>query len=118
MKKGHRHLPVAASGQTLCPKRESTTTLLSSLSEIECGNAALERAVLGKGIAGQRRALRSLRHLNADSWRVWSLNPCRAQHGILRKNLAVYLGYQIILAISIAAPYLPELNRSYRHKIL
>src|ERR1700684_2842528 len=86
-----------------------------SVSEIAGVNASLEGAFLSECISGQRRTLRSFSHLNADSWRVRRSNPRRPQHGILREHLAVHLGHQIILAIRIAAPHLPELNGTHGH---
>jgi len=92
------------------------TALTTSLSEITFGNSRLERTFLGKGIARQRRALRTFRHLDADGWSVRSGDPRRTQHGILREHFAVHLGDQIIQAIGVVAPDLPKLDGTYGHK--
>src|SRR3984885_4928409 len=78
-------------------------------------SSPLERTVLGKGVAGQSRALKSFGNFDADCGRVRRGDPSRPQHGVLREYFAVHLGDQIILAIGIAAPHLPELNRIYGH---
>src|SRR5260370_41486033 len=64
----------------------------------------LELAVLGKGIAGQRFAFRTLRHFEAHSWGIRRRDPGRPQHGILREPFALNRGDQIILDIRSLAP--------------
>src|ERR1700733_4529881 len=78
-------------------------------------SSPLERTVLGKGVAGQSRALKSFGNFDADCGRVRCGNPSRPQHRILREYFAIHLGDQIILAIGVAAPHLPELDRTYGH---
>ena len=61
--------------------------------------------------------MRTLHHFEAHRRSVGSRNPRWPQHGILRENFAVHFRDQIVLAIGVIAPYLPELNRIYRHII-
>jgi hypothetical protein len=75
----------------------------------------LERPVLGESVTRERRALRSLGYLDAHGWCIGSGNARRSQHGILRKYFVVDLGNQVILAIGVAAPDLPELDGTNRH---
>jgi hypothetical protein len=58
---------------------------------------------------------RALGHLDAHGWGIRRGNPRRPKHGILRKYFAVHLGDQIVLAVGVAAPDLPELDGIYRH---
>src|SRR5580693_4076358 len=78
----------------------------------------LERSVLRESVAGQPRALRALGHFDAHGRCIWRSDTRRPQHGILTEHFVVNLGDQIVLAISVAAPDLPELDRTYCHGIL
>jgi hypothetical protein len=69
----------------------------------------LERSILGERVSRQAPALRALRHFDSHCGSVGGGNSRRPQHGELRKHFVVHLGDQIILAIGVAAPYLPEL---------
>src|SRR5260370_38135109 len=75
----------------------------------------LERAFLGKGIAGQGRAFRTFRDFDAHGRSIGRGDACRTKHGELAEDFVVNLGDQIILAIGVTAPDLPELNGTYGH---
>src|ERR1022692_468848 len=77
--------------------------------------AALERAILGKGVAGERCTFGAFDHLDAYCRRVRGGDACRAQHRVLAEHFVVDLGDQIVLAIGVAAPDLPELDGTYGH---
>ena len=77
--------------------------------------AALERAFLGEGIAGQGCALGSFDDLDADRGRLGSGDARGTQHGVLREHFVVNLGHEIILTVGVAAPDLPELDRVHGH---
>jgi len=78
----------------------------------------LEGAFLGKRVAGQGGALRTLGDFHADRGGIGSGDSCGAQHGVLRKYFVVNLGDQVILAVGLAAPHLPELYRVHCHGII
>lgn len=80
------------------------------------GIPRLEGTILREGIAGQPGALGRLCDFDANRRRIRSCYARRTQHRELAEYFAVYLGDQVILAIGVAAPDLPELNRTYGHK--
>src|SRR5438477_1028624 len=69
-----------------------------------------ERCFLSEGVTWQRRTLGVLCDFDADSFCVRSRQSRWPQHSILAENFTVQLGYQIIVAVSVVAPNLPELN--------
>jgi hypothetical protein len=81
-----------------------------SVSEIRGEAPRLERTVLSKGIARQRRALRGFIYFDANRGRIGSADSGEAQHGILAEHLAINLGDEIVLPVGITAPDLPELD--------
>src|SRR5579864_6464632 len=78
----------------------------------------LKRAFLGKGVSGERRSLRCFDDFYAHGGGVGCGDSGGAEHGKLAEDFVVDLGDQIILAVGIATPDLPELDRVDRHGIL
>jgi endonuclease III len=75
----------------------------------------LERAFLSERVSGEGCALRSLRDFHSYSGCIGCGDSGRPQHGKLSEQFAVYLGDEIILAVGIVAPDLPELDGAYGH---
>src|SRR5947209_3040164 len=75
----------------------------------------LERPFLGEGISGEGGALRSLGDLHTNGRRFRGSDSRGTQHGVLSEYFVVNLGDQIVLAVGIAAPHLPELNGIHGH---
>jgi hypothetical protein len=78
----------------------------------------LERAFLGERVTGQGGTLGTLGDLYPDGGGVGSGNSSGAEHGVLRKNFVVNLGNEVILAVGIAAPHLPELDGTDCHRFV
>src|SRR5450432_721635 len=79
--------------------------------------AWLERAFLGKRVAGKGCALRCLDDFHADGWGIGSGDSGGSQHGVLGEDFCIDFCDQIVLAIGVAAPYLSELNGADCHGI-
>jgi len=79
--------------------------------------ALLERAFLGKCVAGQSCAFGRLRYFHARRLGVGSGQTRWTQQRKLREYFAVQLCHEIILAVRIVTPDLSELNRLYRHSL-
>src|SRR5690242_7811841 len=73
-------------------------------------SAASKCRFLSERVAREGRALGALCDFHAHSFRIRSRQSRRAKYGVLAENFAVQLGHQIILAVGIVAPDLPELN--------
>src|SRR5215472_15090697 len=68
-----------------------------------------ERAFLGKRVSREGCALRAFGDFHPHRRSFGRTDARRTQHGVLRKNLVIDLGDQIILPVGIAAPDLSEL---------
>jgi hypothetical protein len=86
------------------------------LPRTEKPRTALERAFLGKRVAGDCGSLGTLDDLYSHGRRLRSGNSCWTQHDILGEYFGIDLGDQVILAVGFAAPNLPELDGIYRHE--
>src|SRR6202023_2730591 len=75
----------------------------------------LERAFLGKRVPRQPRPLSALSHFDPHGRRIGRGDARWPQHGILTEHFAVDLGDEVILAVAVAAPHLPELDGVNRH---
>jgi hypothetical protein len=75
----------------------------------------LERAFLGKRVPRQPRTLSALSHFDPDGRRIGRGDARWPQHGILTEHFAVDLSDEVILAVGVAAPHLPELDGVYSH---
>src|SRR5258708_16485636 len=78
----------------------------------------LERAFLGKGVPRQPRTLSALSHFDPHGRRIGRGDARWAQHGILTEHFAVDLSDEVILAVGVAAPHLPELDGVHSHDSL
>src|SRR5271157_2172217 len=87
-------------------------------SRLAPGPWPLKRPFLGKGVAGQGCALRTLGDFHPHRGRVGSGDARRTEHGKLAEDFVVDLGDQVILTIGFAAPDLPELDGIYSHGIV
>src|SRR5215831_11627362 len=97
-------------------KRAFITRSFTGTRVASTGRRRSERAFLGEGISRQGCTLRAFGDFYPNRGGVGSGDPRRTQHGILREHFVVHLGDEIILAVSIAAPHLPELYGIDRHE--
>ena len=75
----------------------------------------LERAFLGKRVPRQPRTLSALSHFDPDGRRIGRGDAGGPQHGILTEHFAVDLSDEVVLAVGVAAPHLPELDGVHSH---
>src|SRR5436309_1292107 len=94
--------------------RRLAQALYSNSGRISSGDilrpSKLERTILGESETGQCCTCGDLGNFDADRRRIGSIHLCWTKHRILGEHFAVDFGHEIILAIFVFAPNLPELD--------